>query len=168
MDKKYLNHKELDSYAKSVSGNYWTEMKTGDFDKTELKEAFLYVKLYQQKSKFERVNLELGKEAAEKLLNSFEAHYAGLKEKERIEREKQKKIEAAYREEAPKIFAKEFKPLFDDLEKRIEQLKQRPGYSFGVLHDHFETKLRDLEALANVKPIVKKIYPPQQEGEKNA
>ena len=154
---KYTEFKRIDDYSHRVSGNYLSGLGS-DFNQTDIKDAFDFMRNYENASRFDKIAMKDAKIEALKILTDFETIWKDRKDEAVAEKKEKNRLRAECSEQAPLVWENNILPAFKNLAEEIETFKQTPGYEYYFLSDEITKQLSEIEKIAGIVRKQQKVY----------
>ena len=154
---KYSEFENIDQYCKRVADKHLSSLGS-DFNQTDIKDAFDFMRSYEKASRFEKKAMEVSKEEALKVLTDFEKFWE-TKQDEALAAKKEKvRLREELKSNAPTIWENDILPKFKDLLIEVEAFTKRPGFEPYILKDQITKELKKVEDVAGVVRQQQKVY----------
>ena len=157
MKMKYIEFERIDDYCRRVSDKYLSGLGS-DFNKTDIKDAFDFMRNYENASRFDKIAMKDAKVEALKILTDFETTWKDRKDEAVAEKKEKNRLRAECRETAPLVWGNNILPAFKNLAEEIETFKQTPGYEYYFLSDEITKQLSEIEKIAGIVRKQQKVY----------
>ena len=154
----YLKFENIDKYTQAHFGkNFIDAAYLTDIVSSDIREAFAFVRRFEEYDKFSQKNFEIGFLAALNLLNKYEADGDAYLEAERLRKKKDRDVRKAIIEKSPEIWKDELEPAFDALISELERVATIEQFNFNYLGENvLNRKMAELIKVSDYK--CPKIY----------
>ncbi len=155
---KYSEFENVDKYCKRIADKYLSSLGGSDFNQTDIRDAFDFMRKFEKSSRFDKAAMEVAKKEAEKVLTDFEKFNEAKKDEALREKKEKVRLREELKENAPTIWKNDLLPKFKDLFDELETFTKRPGFEPYILSDQIKKELVKIEDVTGVVRQKEKVY----------